>query len=72
MGMVLTGLEGFRATSRTHKDGHGLDGFRGVQSHFWEESAKQQMFPMTPWVHRNHQKPPIKTLLSSTTPTVEA
>ena len=41
-----------------HKDGCGLDGFWGVLSHFWEESAKQLMFYLTHWVHGNHQEHP--------------
>ena len=43
---------------RWNKDGHGLDGFWGVYSHFWKGSAKQLLFYMTHWVHGNHQEDP--------------
>ena len=35
-----------------------LDRVCGGLSHFWEESAKQKLFHMTPWVHWNGQEDP--------------
>ena len=43
---------------RRHKDGWSLDGISGVYSHFWEESAKQLMVPMTLQVHWNGWEDP--------------
>ena len=41
---------------RRHKDRWSLDRIRGVYSHFWEESAKQLLVPMTLQVHWNGQE----------------